>query len=34
VKLFRREVAIALKVVGVIALMTLIVLPASWGYGQ
>jgi hypothetical protein len=34
VRLFRREVEVTLKVLGAIALVTLIALPTTWSYEQ
>ncbi|MBI2205948.1 MAG: hypothetical protein HYU41_19060 [Candidatus Rokubacteria bacterium] len=33
-RIFRPEIEIALKAVGVLTLLSLIVIPVAWGYGQ
>jgi hypothetical protein len=33
-RFFRHEIEVALKALGVVALVALIVLPAAWGYEQ
>ena len=33
-RIFRPEIAIAIKTIGVLTLLTLAVLPVAWGYGE
>jgi hypothetical protein len=33
-RIFRREVEVTIKTIGALTLLTMIVVPAVWGYGQ